>query len=40
MSIDIGQWQASIGNFNSNQCILHGKNGSSINFVGNHLPSF
>ena len=35
MSIDIGQWRASIGNFNSNQCILHGKNGSSINFVGN-----
>ena len=35
MSIDIGQWRASIGNFTSNQCILHGKNGSSINFVGN-----
>ena len=35
MSIDIGQWRASIRNFNSNQCILHGKNGSSVNFVGN-----
>ena len=35
MSIDIGQWRASIGNFNSNQCMLPGKNGSSINFVDN-----